>query len=41
MVSMMDAILDVPISEVLEKIAIDQDTKCVLSGNGGKLEAGL
>jgi len=38
MVSMMDAILDVPMSEVLEKIAIDQDTKCVLSGNGGKLE---
>jgi EAL and modified HD-GYP domain-containing signal transduction protein len=38
MVSMMDAILDVPMSEVLEKIAIDQDTKCVLSGNGGKLQ---
>ena len=38
MVSTMDAILDVPMSEVLEKIAIDQDTKCVLSGNGGKLE---
>ena len=35
---MMDAILDVPMSEVLEKIAIDRDTQCVLSGNGGKLE---
>jgi c-di-GMP-related signal transduction protein len=38
MVSMMDAILDVPMSEVVEKIAIDQDTKCVLLGNGGKLQ---
>jgi c-di-GMP phosphodiesterase len=38
MVSMMDAILDVPMSDVVEKIAIDQDTKCVLLGNGGKLQ---
>jgi EAL and modified HD-GYP domain-containing signal transduction protein len=38
MVSMMDAILDIPMAEVLDKIAIDQDTKCVLSGNGGRLQ---
>jgi c-di-GMP-related signal transduction protein len=38
MLSMMDAILDIPMSEVLEKIAIDQDTKSVLSGNGGRLQ---
>jgi EAL and modified HD-GYP domain-containing signal transduction protein len=38
MLSMMDAILDIPITEVLEKIAIDQDTKSVLSGNGGRLQ---
>jgi c-di-GMP-related signal transduction protein len=39
MLSMMDAILDIPMSEVLEKIAIDQDTKSVLSGNGGRLQS--
>jgi c-di-GMP-related signal transduction protein len=38
MVSMMDAILDIPMAEVLDKIAIDQDTKCVLSGHGGRLQ---
>ncbi|HST13086.1 MAG TPA: HDOD domain-containing protein [Terriglobales bacterium] len=38
MLSMMDAILDIPIAEVLQKIAIDSDTKCVLSGNGGRLQ---
>jgi EAL and modified HD-GYP domain-containing signal transduction protein len=38
MLSMMDAILDIPMAEVLEKIAIDQDTKSVLSGNGGRLQ---
>jgi c-di-GMP-related signal transduction protein len=38
MVSMMDAILDIPMAEVLDKIAIDQDTKCVLAGNGGRLQ---
>jgi c-di-GMP phosphodiesterase len=38
MISMLDAILDLPMSEVLEKIAIDQDTRCVLLGNGGKLQ---
>jgi EAL and modified HD-GYP domain-containing signal transduction protein len=38
MVSMMDAILDIPMAEVLDKIAIDQDTKCVLCGNGGRLQ---
>jgi c-di-GMP-related signal transduction protein len=38
MVSMMDAILDVPMAEVVDKIAIDQDTRCVLLGKGGKLQ---
>jgi c-di-GMP-related signal transduction protein len=38
MVSMMDAILDIPMSEVLEKISLDQDTRSVLLGNGGKLQ---
>lgn len=39
MVSMMDAILDIPMTEVVEKTAIDQDTKCVLLGQGGRLQA--
>jgi c-di-GMP-related signal transduction protein len=38
MLSMMDAILDIPMAEVLQKIAIDSDTKSVLSGNGGRLQ---
>jgi EAL and modified HD-GYP domain-containing signal transduction protein len=37
LVSMMDAILEVPMAEVLEKIALDQDTKTVLTGGKGKL----
>jgi len=32
LVSMMDAILEVPMTEVLEKIPIDQETKTVLLG---------
>jgi hypothetical protein len=35
---MMDAMLDVPMSEVVDTIAIDQDTRCGLLGNGGKLQ---
>jgi EAL and modified HD-GYP domain-containing signal transduction protein len=38
MVSMMDAILEIPMDEILEKIALDKDTKAVLSGNGGRLK---
>jgi len=34
----MDAILEIPMTEVLEKIALDQETKSVLSGAGGRLE---
>jgi c-di-GMP phosphodiesterase len=37
LVSMMDAILEVPMAEMLEKIALGQDTKAVLSGGSGKL----
>ena len=38
MLSLMDAILEIPMTEVLEKIALDQETKSVLSGAGGRLE---
>lgn len=38
MVSMMDAILEIPMEEILEKIALDKDTKSVLSGHGGRLQ---
>ena len=37
LVSLMDAILEIPMAEVLEKIALDQDTKAVLTGGNGKL----
>lgn len=37
LVSMMDAILEVPMADVLEKIALDQDTKAVLTGGEGVL----
>ena len=37
LVSMMDAILEVPMANVLEKIALDQETKAVLTGGNGKL----
>jgi EAL and modified HD-GYP domain-containing signal transduction protein len=35
MMSMMDAILEIPMSEVLEKIPLDQETKTVLLGGDG------
>jgi c-di-GMP-related signal transduction protein len=38
MLSLMDAILETPMTEVLENIALDQETKSVLSGAGGRLE---
>ena len=38
MFSMMDAILEIPISEILAKVALDKDTKNVLSGGGGRLQ---
>ena len=38
MVSMMDAILEIPMDEILSKIALDKDTKMVLSGGGGHLK---
>lgn len=38
MVSMMDAILEIPMEEILDKIALDKDTKSVLSGRGGRLQ---
>ncbi len=38
MVSMMDAILEIPMDEILSKIALDKDTKMVLSGGGGRLK---
>ena len=34
----MDAILEIPMADLLDKIALDQDTKCVLSGSGGRLQ---
>ena len=37
LVSLMDAILDVPMSQVLEQIPLDQDTKAVLLGGSGQL----
>ena len=38
MVSMMDAILEISMDEILQKIALDKETKAVLSGGGGKLK---
>ena len=38
LVSMMDAILEVPMANVLEKIALDQDTKTLLTGGQGVLQ---
>jgi EAL and modified HD-GYP domain-containing signal transduction protein len=38
MVSMMDAILEISMDEILQKIALDKETKAVLSGAGGKLK---
>jgi EAL and modified HD-GYP domain-containing signal transduction protein len=35
-VSMMDPILEIPMEEILQKIALDKETKCVLSGRGGR-----
>ena len=35
MMSMMDAILEIPMSEVLEKIPLEQETKTVLLGGDG------
>jgi c-di-GMP-related signal transduction protein len=37
LVSLMDAILDVPMTQVLEQIPLDQDTKAVLLGGTGRL----
>jgi c-di-GMP-related signal transduction protein len=37
LVSMMDAILEIPMAEVLEKIPLDQETKAVLMGGTGSL----
>jgi c-di-GMP-related signal transduction protein len=37
MVSMMDA-LEIPMEEILQKIALDKETKSVLSGGGGHLQ---
>jgi len=37
LVSLMDAILEIPMAEVLEKIPLDQDTKAVLMGGTGRL----
>lgn len=37
LVSMMDAILEVPMAVVVEKIALDHDTKAVLLGGDGRL----
>jgi c-di-GMP-related signal transduction protein len=37
LVSMMDAILEIPMAQVLEKIPLDQDTKAVLTGGTGRL----
>jgi c-di-GMP-related signal transduction protein len=39
MVSMMDAILEIPMEEILAKIALDKESKSVLSGGGGRLQA--
>ena len=38
MISMMDAILEIPMPEILEAIALDKDSKNVLSGAGGQLQ---
>jgi c-di-GMP-related signal transduction protein len=38
MVSMLDAILEIPMDEILEKIALDKETKSVLAGGGGRLK---
>jgi EAL and modified HD-GYP domain-containing signal transduction protein len=38
MFSVMDAILEIPMSEILAKVALDKDIKSVLSGNGGRLQ---
>ena len=38
MVSMLDAILEIPMEEILEKIALDKETKSVLAGGGGRLK---
>jgi c-di-GMP-related signal transduction protein len=38
MISMMDAILEIPMPEILEAIALDKDSKSVLSGIGGRLQ---
>lgn len=37
LVSMMVAILEVPMTQALEKIALDQDRRTVLTGGEGKL----
>ena len=37
LLSMMDAILDIPMSEVVEKVPIDQETKTLLLGGPGRL----
>lgn len=37
LVSLMDVILEVPMGEVLEKLALDQNTKMVLAGGNGRL----
>ncbi len=38
MVSMLDAILEISMEEILEKIALDKETKSVLAGGGGRLK---
>jgi EAL and modified HD-GYP domain-containing signal transduction protein len=37
LLSLMDAILEIPMSEVLDKVSIDQETKAVLLGGTGHL----
>ena len=37
LLSLMDAILEVPMSQVLEHVPLDQDTKTVLLGGTGRL----
>lgn len=37
LLSIMDAILELPMSEVLEKVPVDQETKAVLLGGAGRL----
>jgi c-di-GMP-related signal transduction protein len=38
MISMLDAILEVSMEEILQKIALEKEIKAVLSGGGGRLK---